>query len=89
MRLNNITIKNRYTLPLISTPFNQLQEAKVFTELDERNTYHLVRIRKGHKWKTAFNTSLGHYEYLAMPVGLTNTPAVFQTLINDVLRDMW
>lgn len=34
------------------------------------------------------NTSLGHYEYLAMPVSLTNTPAVFQTLINDVLRDM-
>lgn len=37
---------------------------------------------------TAFNTPLGHFEYLVMPFGLTNVPAVFQNLINDVLRDM-
>ncbi len=36
---------------------------------------------------TAFNTPLGHFEYLIMPFGLTNAPAVFQALVNDMLRD--
>lgn len=48
---------------------------------------YLVRIRKEDEWKTAFNTHLGHFEYLVMPFGLTNAPAIFQALINDVLRD--
>ncbi len=65
-----------------------LQGAKVFTKLDLRNAYHLVRIYEGDEWKTAFNTSTGHFEYRVLPFGLTNTPAVFQALINDVLRDM-
>lgn len=85
--LNDITVKNKYPLPLITSAFDQLQEAKVFTKLDLRNAYHLVRIREGDEWKTAFNTPIGHYEYLVMPFGLTNAPAVFQALVNDVLRD--
>lgn len=86
--LNKITIRNRYPLPLMSTAFEMLQGASIFTKLDLRNAYHLVRIRQGDEWKTAFNTPTGHYEYLVMPFGLTNAPAVFQALINDVLRDM-
>uniref|UniRef100_A0A673AT68 Gypsy retrotransposon integrase-like protein 1 n=1 Tax=Sphaeramia orbicularis TaxID=375764 RepID=A0A673AT68_9TELE len=86
--LNDITIRNRYPLPLMSSAFELLHGAKVFTKLDLRNAYHLVRIREGDEWKTAFNTPSGHYEYLVMPFGLTNAPAVFQALVNDVLRDM-
>ncbi|KAL4007857.1 hypothetical protein ACER0C_001709 [Sarotherodon galilaeus] len=85
--LNAITVRNKYPLPLLSSAFAPLQEAVVFTKLDLRNAYHLVRMRRGDEWKTAFNTPLGHYEYLVMPFGLTNAPAVFQALINDVLRD--
>uniref|UniRef100_A0A3P8R7J1 Gypsy retrotransposon integrase-like protein 1 n=1 Tax=Astatotilapia calliptera TaxID=8154 RepID=A0A3P8R7J1_ASTCA len=85
--LNDVTVKNKYPLPLISSIFNSLQGATVFTKLDLRNAYHLVRIREGDEWKTAFNTPLGHFEYLVMPFGLTNAPAVFQALVNDVLRD--
>ncbi|XP_028324820.1 uncharacterized protein LOC114476995 [Gouania willdenowi] len=86
--LNDITVKNKYPLPLIDSAFSSLQEATIFTKLDLRNAYHLVRIKEGDEWKTAFNTPLGHFEYLVMPFGLTNAPAVFQALINDVLRDM-
>ncbi len=86
--LNRITVRNRYPLPLMTSAFELLQDAKIFSKLDLCNAYHLVRIRPGDEWKTAFNTPTGHYEYLVMPFGLTNAAAVFQALINDVLRDM-
>ncbi len=47
-----------------------------------------VSIQEGDEWKITFNTPSGHYEYLVMPFGLTNAPAVFQGLVNNVLRDM-
>ena len=75
--LNSITLKNKYPLPLISSAFVPLHGAVVFSKLDLRNTYHLDRIREGDESKTAFNTPLGHFEYLVMPFGLTNAPAVF------------
>uniref|UniRef100_A0AAQ4RF45 Gypsy retrotransposon integrase-like protein 1 n=1 Tax=Gasterosteus aculeatus aculeatus TaxID=481459 RepID=A0AAQ4RF45_GASAC len=62
--------------------------ATIFTKLDLRNAYHLVRIKEGDEWLTGFNTPMGHFEYLVMPFGLTNAPAVFQSMVNDVLRDM-
>lgn len=86
--LNEITVRNRYPLPLMSSAFEMLQGATVFSKLDFRNAYHLVRIREGDEWKTAFNTPSGHYEYLVLPFGLTNAPAVFQAPVNDVLRGM-
>ena len=41
--LNDITVKNRYPLPLLSSAFEMLQGATVFSKLDLRNAYHLVR----------------------------------------------
>lgn len=58
---------NRYPLPLIDTAFTPLHQARIFTKLDLRNAYNLVHIRQGDKWKTAFNTSVGHFENLMMP----------------------
>lgn len=81
-------MRNKYSLPLIDSAFVPLHDATIFTKLDLHNAYHLVRIREGEEWKTAFNPHLGHFEYLVMPFGLTNAPAVFQALVNDVLRDM-
>lgn len=64
-----MTIKNKYPLPLIDSAFSPLHTATVFTKLDLRNTYHLIRIREGDEWKTAFNTPLSHFKYLVMPFG--------------------
>lgn len=57
--LNDIAIKNRYPLSLLSSAFDQLQQAKIFTKLDLRNAYHLVRIREGDEWKLKENCSGG------------------------------
>ena len=84
--LNNITIKNRYALPLIPELIDRLQGARYFTKLDLRGAYNLVRIAKGEEWKTAFRTRFGHYEWKVMLFSLTNAPASFQALINDTLR---
>ncbi|XP_055368562.1 uncharacterized protein LOC129604791 [Betta splendens] len=86
--LNDITIRDSYPLPLLHSAFELRSGAKWFTKLDLRNAYHLVRIREGDEWKTAFNTPNGHYEYLVMPFGLTNAPAVFQSFVNEVLGPM-
>ncbi|KAI2655102.1 Transposon Tf2-9 polyprotein [Labeo rohita] len=86
--LNQITVKNRHPLPLTNTALDALSGAHFFTKLDLRSAYNLVRIREGDEWKTAFITPTGHYETLVMPFGLCNSPAAFQHLINDVLRDM-
>ena len=86
-QLNNITIKNRYALPLISELQDRFQGAKWFTKLDVRDAYYLVRMKEGEEWKTAFRTRYGHYEYLVMPFGLTNAPATFQSLINATLQE--
>ena len=54
--INAMTVRNRYPLPLMDTMFDLLQGATIFNKLDLRNAYHLVRIKEGDEWKTAFNT---------------------------------
>jgi len=85
-QLNDITIKDAYPLPLISDLRDRLHGAKWFTALDLPDAYNLIRIKKGDEWKTAFRSTEGHFEYLVMPMGLTNAPASFQRMINNVLR---
>jgi hypothetical protein len=86
-KLNEMTIKNRYPLPLISELFDRLKSAKYYTRLDMAEAYNQLRIAAGDEWKTAFRTRYGHFEYLVMPFGLTNAPASFQAYANDCLRD--
>jgi len=75
--LNKITKKNRYPLPLILGLLDRLRTEKIFTKLDLRGAYDLLRIRLGDEWKTAFRTCYGHFEYTVMPFGLSNALAVF------------
>ncbi|KAK3561514.1 hypothetical protein QTP86_006170 [Hemibagrus guttatus] len=55
---------------------------------DLRSAYNLIRIKEGDEWKTAFLTTRGHYEYRVIPYGLANAPAVFQSFINEIFRDI-
>ena len=61
---------------------------KVYTKIDLRHAYHLVRIAEGDEWKTAFCTRYSSYEWQVMPFGLTNAPAAFQQFVNSVFTDM-
>ena len=85
--LNSITKKNRYPLLRIDELLDQLRSARLFTKLDLRSAYNLVRIREGDEHKTAFRTRYGLFESLVMPFGLSNAPAVFQSFVNNVLRE--
>jgi len=66
---------------------DRIAGAKVFTKLDLKDRYHLIRIRKGDEHKTAFRTRYRQYEYQVMPFGLVNVPAMFQTMMNKILRE--
>jgi transposase InsO family protein len=89
-KLNDITIKNAYPLPLVPDIMNKIAagKAKYFTKLDVRWGYNNVRIKDGDEWKAAFRTNRGLYEPLVMFFGLTNSPATFQTMMNDLFKEL-
>ncbi|CCF50035.1 uncharacterized protein UHOR_14181 [Ustilago hordei] len=86
--LNEITVKNRAPLPLIDEQLFLLCKARIYLKLDLRATYNLIHIVDRDKWKTAFGTQLGLYEYLVMPFGLANAPAHFQSFINHIFHNI-
>ena len=71
-RLNAVMRKDRYPLPHINDLLERLGKASIFTKIDLRNAYHLLRIKEGDEWKTAFRTRYGSFEFLVMPFSLTN-----------------
>jgi hypothetical protein len=86
--LNVITRKNRYPLPLINNLIHRLKDVHYFTKLDVCWGYNHVRICEGDEWKAAFRTNRGLFKPLVMYFGLTNSPATFQTMINEIFQDL-
>ena len=86
--LNEWMVKNNYPLPLISDVIKNIGTKKKFTKMDLRQGYNNVRIKEGDKWKTVFTTPERSFEPTVMFFGLTNSPATFQMMMNELLRDL-
>ena len=86
--LNAITIKNRYPLPLSADLLDKLSSANIFSKLDLRWGYNNIRIKDGDEWKAAFRTRQGLFEPSVMGFGLTNAPATFQNMMNEIFKDL-
>ena len=66
--------------------FDQLRGARVYSKIDLRTGYHLLRVRETDIPKTSFKTCYGHFEFTVMPFGLTNVPAAFMDLMHRVFQ---
>ena len=86
--INKITVPNRYPLPNMDELKERVRGAKWFNKIDLKNGYHLIRIKEGDEWKTAFRCRYGLFEYTVMPFSLVNTPATFHGMINNIFWDM-
>ena len=86
--LNKWMVKNNYSLPFISDIIENMGTKRVFTKIDLRWGYNNVRIKERNEWKVVFTTLEGLFEPTVMFFGLTNSPATFQIIINELLRDL-
>jgi len=86
--LNNQMVKNNYPLPLITELINNMGSKKVFTKMDLRWGFNNMRIKEGDEWKGAFTMHMGSFEPTVMFFGMTNLPAMFQAIMNKILRDL-
>jgi hypothetical protein len=75
--LNKVTIKNRYSIPLVSEMLDRLLKAKLFTKLNLCDAYYRLCVKEGDKWKTAFKIRYRYFKYLVIPFSLANAPATF------------
>lgn len=88
-QLNQLTKKDSYALPRVEDLLDCMSGNTFFSDIDMKSGYHQVEILESHKERTAFSVGpLGFYEYNRMPFGLTNSPATYQRLMENILADL-
>ena len=86
--LNRVTKTNRAALPIIRDMLRKAGGSGYFSKIDLKSAFHLIRIKSGKEYLTAFRTKYGHYEYLVMPFGLKNAPGTFQAFMNQIFGNL-
>ncbi|ETM47977.1 hypothetical protein L914_07435, partial [Phytophthora nicotianae] len=87
-KLNSVTVKDSYPMPLIDDILDVLGNAKLFSTMDIASGYWNVPMDPGSVEKTAFTSKFGIYEWLIMPFGLCNEVPAFERLMENVLADL-
>jgi hypothetical protein len=82
-KLNDLTRKDRYPLPLLDEALVWINKAKIFIKLDIRQAFHRIRMDPVSENLTIFRTRYGLYKCKMLPFGLTNGPATYQRYMND------
>ncbi|KAJ9512263.1 hypothetical protein QJQ45_012830 [Haematococcus lacustris] len=86
--LNKLTVRDRYPLPRIDDLFDKLAGKRVFSSLDLQSGYHQIRITEEDVPKTAFLTPMGQFQFKVLCFGLTNAPATFQRMMDNVFKPL-
>jgi len=81
-------VKNNYPLPLIIDLIDNMESKKIFTKMNLRWGFNNVRIKEGNEWKEVFTMHVGSFEPIVIFFGITNLPAIFQAIMNEILRDL-
>ena len=85
-KLNAISIPDNHPFPRIEDIVDQLRDDEVFTILDMNSGFWHIRMNPKDIYKTAFVRQNDHYEWLVMPFGLRNAPAIFQRAVHNILK---